>query len=171
MPVRRFKPAGGVLAGGVRAVVAPGAPIDRHGGVAGGGTGKQRCVEGGARGSVRGLTGRAQQAAGRREADQQLEIRPLRQQVAQAVHRRLAGAGQIPLVDHRAVAHHHHAVGGAGDAVVVGDHDDGLARFVVGAQEIEHNVGALDVKIDQATLDEIDQIMSGAAGQVEATPA
>ena len=36
--------------------------------------------------------------------------------------------------------------------------------------EIEHNVGALDVKLDQATLDEIDQIMSGAAGQVEATP-
>ena len=37
--------------------------------------------------------------------------------------------------------------------------------------EIEHNVGALDVKLDQATLDEIDHIMSGAAGQVEATPA
>ena len=36
--------------------------------------------------------------------------------------------------------------------------------------EIEHNVGALDVKLDPATLDEIDQIMSGAAGQVEATP-
>jgi len=27
------------------------------------------------------------------------------------------------------------------------------------------------VKLDQATLDEIDQIMSGAAGQVEAAPA
>jgi aryl-alcohol dehydrogenase-like predicted oxidoreductase len=37
--------------------------------------------------------------------------------------------------------------------------------------EIEHKVGALDVNLDQATLDEIDEIMSGAAGQVEATPA
>jgi aryl-alcohol dehydrogenase-like predicted oxidoreductase len=37
--------------------------------------------------------------------------------------------------------------------------------------EIEHNVGALDVMLDEATLDEIDQIMSGAAGLVEATPA
>jgi aryl-alcohol dehydrogenase-like predicted oxidoreductase len=37
--------------------------------------------------------------------------------------------------------------------------------------EIEHNVGALDVQLDQATLDDIDQIMLGAAGQVEATPA
>jgi hypothetical protein len=31
-------------------------------------------------------------------------------------------------------------------------------------------VGALDVRLDQATLDEIQQIMSGAAGQVKATP-
>jgi aryl-alcohol dehydrogenase-like predicted oxidoreductase len=36
--------------------------------------------------------------------------------------------------------------------------------------EIEHNVGALDVELDQATLDDIDQIMLSAAGQVEATP-
>jgi aryl-alcohol dehydrogenase-like predicted oxidoreductase len=36
--------------------------------------------------------------------------------------------------------------------------------------EIEHNVGALDVQLDQGALDQIDEIMSGAAGQVEATP-
>jgi aryl-alcohol dehydrogenase-like predicted oxidoreductase len=37
-------------------------------------------------------------------------------------------------------------------------------------EEIEHNAGALDVRFSRADLDEIDQIMAGAAGQVEAIP-
>jgi aryl-alcohol dehydrogenase-like predicted oxidoreductase len=36
--------------------------------------------------------------------------------------------------------------------------------------EIEHNVGALDVKLTPGVLDQIDEIMSRAAGQVEAIP-
>ena len=36
--------------------------------------------------------------------------------------------------------------------------------------EIEHNVGALDVQLSRRDLDEIETIMSGAAGQVEAIP-
>ncbi len=36
--------------------------------------------------------------------------------------------------------------------------------------EIEHNVGAVEVKLTPGLRDEIDQIMSGAAGQVEAIP-
>jgi aryl-alcohol dehydrogenase-like predicted oxidoreductase len=36
--------------------------------------------------------------------------------------------------------------------------------------EIEHNVGALDVRLSDADLRAIDQIMAGAAGQVEAIP-
>jgi len=36
--------------------------------------------------------------------------------------------------------------------------------------EIEHNVGALDVKLSAADLTKIDEIMTGAAGQVAAIP-
>jgi hypothetical protein len=36
--------------------------------------------------------------------------------------------------------------------------------------EIEHNVGALDVRLTEADLAEIDSIMAGAAGQVDAIP-
>jgi aryl-alcohol dehydrogenase-like predicted oxidoreductase len=36
--------------------------------------------------------------------------------------------------------------------------------------EIEHNVGALDARLSDADLREIDQIMTGAAGQVDAIP-
>jgi aryl-alcohol dehydrogenase-like predicted oxidoreductase len=37
-------------------------------------------------------------------------------------------------------------------------------------EEIEHNVGALEVRFSRSDLDEIDEIMQGAAGQVEAIP-
>jgi aryl-alcohol dehydrogenase-like predicted oxidoreductase len=37
-------------------------------------------------------------------------------------------------------------------------------------EEIEHNVGALEARFSRADLDEIDEIMRGAAGQVEAIP-
>jgi len=38
------------------------------------------------------------------------------------------------------------------------------------AAEIEHNVGAFEVTLDQSALDEIHTIMGAAAGQVDATP-
>ena len=37
-------------------------------------------------------------------------------------------------------------------------------------EEIEHNTGALDVRLSPDDLREIDEIMTGAAGQVEAIP-
>jgi aryl-alcohol dehydrogenase-like predicted oxidoreductase len=38
------------------------------------------------------------------------------------------------------------------------------------SEEIEHNVGALEVELSRRDLDEIDRIMADAAGQVEAIP-